>query len=138
YRGVVAGIERRERGLVEAGWGRSPARALGGARGVALPEDILRRDRLPEQGRRESGEGLGAALFGRDGRRGPDGDEFAGSEPGVRLEPADETSDLGGQRAAVAVDLVEDEVAKRPREELPVLAPHEQEIELLVVREEDV
>lgn len=56
----------------------------------------------------------------------------------MRIEAPDQASDLSGKRAAVAVNLAENHVLERRSEEHPVLCADQKELELLVVRGEDV
>ena len=106
--------------------------------GVCLGNGVVGPEGLTEQVARELCEPLCAAGPMGYGGGGADAYQAGRADAGVRLEPAYEARNLGGQGASVAMQLVQHEEVKGRPEEHPVLLPDQEELELLVVGQQDV
>ena len=104
---------------------------------VVLPDRRHRVRRHAEETRREVSPGLRIVVID-DGRRGRDARRPGRVGPAERAKPPDEAGRLGSQRSAERMRFVEhQEIEPRPGEELDVLLPRQQQLELLDVGEQD-
>ena len=112
--------------------------APGSGRGWPLLDERLIVERRTEEATGEA-QKLGTLLIRAGRSRGADDGELTRLQPHVLAESTKQRCDLGTENSGEEVNLVHHEVRRRPMgEELPVASPKQQELELQVVRDEDV